>query len=136
MTADEALARGVEALREWRWQEARGSFEASIAQRETPEALEGLASAALWLDDAAAVIASRERAFRLYREQHRSEAAARTAAQLAVDILNFRGDAAVASGWLGRDRDLVRDRPESPALTMITGIEAAVAARHRRNLPE
>jgi DNA-binding NarL/FixJ family response regulator len=136
MAGDDALGRGFRALQSWRWQEARDAFEESIARRESPEALEGLASAAGWLDDATTMVTSRERAYGLYRDQQRNEAAAAVAAQLGIDILNVRGDAAVASGWLARARDLVRDQRDSPVHAMISGIEAAVAVGYRRDLPE
>ena len=47
-TGRDALARGA-------WTEAREAFERSIAEQESPEALEGLGVAAWWLDLADAV---------------------------------------------------------------------------------
>src|SRR5271170_114412 len=59
LIGDEALARGA-------WGEARAAFEDVLRLREIPEALEGLGTAAWWLDLADLVFDSRERAYRLY----------------------------------------------------------------------
>src|SRR5438445_6778358 len=96
-TADEALARGE-------WEIARNAFEASLRQRESPEALEGLGTAAWWLDLADVVFDARERAYRLYLARDDRAAAARVAVWLAWDCWAFRGEQAVANGWLQRAR--------------------------------
>jgi LuxR family maltose regulon positive regulatory protein len=83
-----------------RWQAAVSSFQAALADFETPEALEGLSWAAWWLDDAAAVLDARERAFRRYRTSGQPAAAARMAIWIATDQLDFQGAFAVATGWL------------------------------------
>jgi len=94
---DEALARGA-------WTDARAAFDAALATGEIPEALEGLGLAAWWLDLADVVFDSRERAYRLYLEREDRAAAARVAVWLAWDCWAFRGEHAVASGWLQRAR--------------------------------
>jgi len=101
------LAAGTAALERGAWDEARSHLQASIAQRETPEALEQLGLAAWWLDDAALTFDARERAFRLYREADDARGAARVALWLTWDCLAFRGDTAVAAGWLERARRLL-----------------------------
>jgi hypothetical protein len=53
--------------------------------------------------------------------------AARVAFNMALDVLNFRGDPAVASGWIQRGRDFLRDRPASPWLGAIDLAEAWMA---------
>jgi uncharacterized protein HemY len=55
-SATASLRAGREALDSGRWEDARGLFETALADRESAEAMEGLAMAAWWLDDAAAVI--------------------------------------------------------------------------------
>jgi hypothetical protein len=55
-----ALAHGA-------WEAARAWFEEALDREETPEALEGLAIAAWWQNDAAVAFPARERAYRLYR---------------------------------------------------------------------
>src|SRR5436190_7821102 len=42
------------------WTEARGCFEHDLSTPETPEALDGLAGAARWLDDADTALRARE----------------------------------------------------------------------------
>jgi LuxR family transcriptional regulator, maltose regulon positive regulatory protein len=103
---DAALARGA-------WSEAREAFESALAARETPEALEGLGVAAWWLDLADILFDARERAYRLYRERGDRAAAARIAIGLAWDCWAFRGEHAVANGWLQRARRLLEDLPDS-----------------------
>ena len=106
-TSAHALEAGWSELRAGRWAPARELFEQAVASDETPEALEGLSWAAWWLDDADAVFAARERAYRLYRARGDRGSAARMATWLAADELDFRGAAAVASGWLQRAHRLL-----------------------------
>jgi DNA-binding NarL/FixJ family response regulator len=110
---DQASA-GWDALREGRWEEARRRFEAALARDETAGALEGLSWAAWWLDDADAVFAAREHAYRLYRTAGDAAAAARMATWLAVDHLDFRGAWPVARGWFGRARRLLEPLDVGP----------------------
>ena len=101
---DAALARGA-------WTEARDAFDAALAVQETPESLEGLATAGWWLDLADIVFDARERAHRLYLANGNRRAAARVAVWLAWDYWAFRGEPAVANGWLQRARRLLDDEP-------------------------
>src|ERR1700744_5716390 len=100
MTGDEALARGD-------WAEARAAFDAVVRDHAMPEALEGLGTAAWWLDLAEVVFDARERAYRLYLAREDKVGAARIAIWLAWDAWAFRGEGAVANGWLGRARRLL-----------------------------
>jgi DNA-binding NarL/FixJ family response regulator len=104
-------AAGERALAQGAWSEARVAFEASLRERESPEALEGLGLAAWWLDDAAVVFEARERAYRLYVEGNDCPSAARVAVWLAWDTWAFRGEHAVSNGWLQRARRLLTDVP-------------------------
>ena len=104
VAGDEALARGA-------WVDARSAFEHALSNRETPEALEGLGIAAWWLDLADLVFDSRERAYRLYLGQGDHARAARVAVWLAWDSWAFRGEHAVANGWLQRARRLLEHHP-------------------------
>ena len=105
---------GWERLREGDWEGARASFAGALAAGETGAALEGLSWAAWWLDDADAVFDARERAYRRYRADGDAAAAARMATWLAADELDFRGAAAVASGWLQRAARLLGPLPPCP----------------------
>ena len=104
LTGDDALARGA-------WAEAREAFERTLGVRELPEALEGLGSAAWWLDLSDLVFDSRERAYRLYLTRGDRAQAARVAVWLAWDYWAFRGESAVANGWLQRARRLLDRLP-------------------------
>ncbi len=103
---------GDEALRRGAWPEARDAFADALRVRETPEALEGLGLASWWLDAADVVFDTRERAYRLYLERGERPAAARVAVWLAWDCWAFRGETAVANGWLQRARRLLEGEPD------------------------
>jgi len=75
---DAALARGA-------WTDARDAFDRALAVQETPESLEGLATAGWWLDLADVVFDARERSYRLYRTRGDRVAAARVAIWMAWD---------------------------------------------------
>jgi ATP/maltotriose-dependent transcriptional regulator MalT len=120
------LLEGGEALRRGAWAQAREYFEAALRQRETPQALEGLGMAAQWLVDRDTVFAARERAYRLYREHQSPRDAARVAVQLAWDYRTFRGEAAIATGWLQRAHDLLSDEEPSSEHGWLALREASV----------
>jgi ATP/maltotriose-dependent transcriptional regulator MalT len=102
-----ALARGD-------WTAAKSAFQDALEREETPEALEGLGLAAWWLDLAPVVFDARERAYRAYHERGDRAAAARVAVWLAWDSAAFRGEHAIATGWLQRARRLLEDHPLAP----------------------
>jgi LuxR family transcriptional regulator, maltose regulon positive regulatory protein len=107
VTPSELLAAGWADLAAGRWEAARARFEEAVRAAETPAALDGLSWAAWWLDDGDTVFEARERAYRLYRRDGDPAAAARMAAWLACDQLDFRGAPAVAAGWLRRAHRLL-----------------------------
>lgn len=117
---------GWDALAEGDWHGARGCFEEALATVETAEALEGLGWAAYCLDDDPLTFEARERAFRLYRKQGDNEAAARVAAWLAVDWLEFRGKPAVANGWLQRAHRLLDGVEPGPGHGWLAVHEASI----------
>jgi LuxR family maltose regulon positive regulatory protein len=102
-----SLRAGREALGRGEWEQAQAYFEAAHDQGESAEATEAMAMAAWWLDDAPLTIESRERAYRLYREQADVAGAARMAIWLTWDYLAFRGEPAVGRGWLQRAQRLL-----------------------------
>ncbi len=120
MTGAELLAAGA-------WTDARRAFEAALAERESAETLEGLGLSAWWLDDGEAVFASRERAYKLYLDGDDKRAAARVAVWLAWDCWAFRGESAVANGWLQRARRLLEGLAESPELAWLEARESQLA---------
>ena len=105
----DAVADGWAALGEGAWARARTRFEDALATEQTAEALEGLGWAGYCLDDEALTFDARERAYRVYREAGEDRSAARVASWLASDSLEFRGEAAVAGGWLQRAHRLLDD---------------------------
>lgn len=113
MTATDPFAVGVLALERGAWEDARAAFNSSLEAAETPQVLEQLGLASWWLDDAVHTFASRERAYRLYREAGDAKGAARVALWLVWDNLAIRGDTAVASGWLERARRLLMGHESS-----------------------
>jgi DNA-binding NarL/FixJ family response regulator len=152
-TAASALEAGWAALRAGDWEGAKARFTSSLADRETPEAFEGLGWAAYHLDEDPGTFTARERAYQLFRERGDDAAAARVAAWLAADHIEFRGEPAVANGWLRRAHRLLDGQPpgpdhgwlavheasmcllEDPARTERLGLEAAALGR-RFDLPE
>jgi DNA-binding NarL/FixJ family response regulator len=117
---DDALARGA-------WTEARDAFEVALRARESPEALEGLGIAAWWLDLADVVFDVRERAYRLFLGRDDRAGAARMAVWLAWDCWAFRGENAVANGWLQRARRLLEGQPDCPERAWLECREGALA---------
>jgi LuxR family transcriptional regulator, maltose regulon positive regulatory protein len=108
------LVAGWAHLAEGEWDAARSSFEDALALEETPEALEGLGWVGHVLDDDRLTFEARESAYRLYRERGDAGSAARVAAWHAFDCLAFRGEPAVANGWLQRAHSLLDDLEPGP----------------------
>ena len=109
------------------WQAARAAFDLSLQSEEDPEALEGLGLAAWWLDLADIVFDVRERAYRIYRERDDRLAAARMAVWIAWDTAAFRGELAIANGWLQRAHRLLDALPpatEHAFLALRSGVFA------------
>src|SRR5688572_15464603 len=111
---NEGLTAGRAALVRGDWEGAHQAYDAVLKLEERPEALEGLGLAAWWLDLADVVFDARERAYRGYRERGDSLSAARMAVWLAWDTAAFRGEQAVANGWLLRGRRLLEGLPDAP----------------------
>jgi len=103
------LDAGWAALGRGDWAGARTAFECGLADGETPEALEGIGWAGHMLGEERLTIDSRERAYRQYLDRGDRSSAARVASLLAADCLMFRGEAAVANGWLQRAHSLIDD---------------------------
>jgi ATP/maltotriose-dependent transcriptional regulator MalT len=78
-----------------------------LAEGETPEALEGMGWVGHMLNEDRLTFDARERAYRLYLERGDKGSAARIAAWLAADCVLFRGEPAVANGWLQRAHSLI-----------------------------
>ncbi|HEY7637782.1 MAG TPA: LuxR C-terminal-related transcriptional regulator [Gemmatimonadales bacterium] len=88
--------------------------------------------AAWWLEDYAAAIDARERAFRAFRAREDPLGAARVAVWLASDYADYRGELAIANGWLRRAERLLQgagDVPERAWLGMMKGHFALMVDR-------
>ncbi len=127
MTTD-TLAAAHAALRTGAWDEARMRFEAAVEAAPTGEAWEGVGWAAWWQSDEEVTLRARENAYRTYRSEGDPAGAARVAAWLSADHLEFRGDDAVARGWLERGRRLLDEVvPEVEAHGWLALFEASYA---------
>lgn len=82
--------------------------------------------AAYCLDEDPLTFEARERAYRLYRDRGDDQAAARVAAWLAADWLEFRGEPAVANGWLQRARRLIDGHEPGPGHGWLAVHEASM----------
>lgn len=111
MTVVDGVARELEAghaaLVKGEWEEASFHFRAALDREESPVGWEGLGWAAWWLADEDTTFDARERAFRGFREAGDEIGAGRVATWLAADFREYRGDAAVGRGWLGRAHRLL-----------------------------
>jgi DNA-binding NarL/FixJ family response regulator len=109
------------------WETAKRLYAESLQREETPEALEGLASAIFFLNETEELLTARERAFALYREAGRPVDAARVAISLAWDYRSLRGEKAIGDGWLARARRLLDGREPTRELGWLALREASFA---------
>lgn len=123
----ERLDQGHAALAAGDWRRAREAFAAALEETETAQALEGLSWAAWWLEEAGTCLEARERAYRLYRDQGDLRGAARMAVWLSDDHEVFRGDSAVANGWLRRSERLLEELEPGPEHAWMIGLRAYAA---------
>lgn len=146
------LLAGRTALAECSWVEARRAFDRAVRAGAGPEALEGLAQAAFFLDEPEVAVDAHERAYAAYRDGDRAVDAARVAIALAWEYRAYRGEPAVSDGWLGRARRLLegarptRERgwlalreasfalPEDPARARQRAAEAELLGRELGDL--
>ena len=127
------LQAGRDALARGGWEEARICFESALRQAESAEALEGLGMACWWLEDYPAGIAAREHAYRLFQQRDDRPAAARVAVWLSIDYADFRGESAVANGWLRRAERLLDGLDLTPEHALLAYQNAHVALMGRRD---
>lgn len=107
--AEDALARGHEALASGEWEDARAAFHEALDSTDSPEALDGLGRALWWLRDERGAVVYRERAYAGFRRDGELARAARIALWLSREFgLAFDNDAA-SRGWLARAERLLRD---------------------------
>jgi ATP/maltotriose-dependent transcriptional regulator MalT len=83
--------------------------------------------AAWWEEDGAAAIEAREHAYREHKAAGDARGAARMALWLALDHLEFRGEQAVAQGWLARCERILADLEPAPEHGWLAAFAAAFA---------
>jgi LuxR family transcriptional regulator, maltose regulon positive regulatory protein len=136
-TLDSSLAgrlqAGRDALARGGWEEARICFDEVLKNAEYPEGFEGLGMACWWLEDYPAGIAARESAYRGYLQRGDRPAAARVAVWLSIDYADFRGERAVANGWLRRAERLLDGLDPTPEHALLAYQNAHVALMGRRD---
>jgi DNA-binding NarL/FixJ family response regulator len=115
-TRSDLVAQGHAALERADWDDARRLFSEAVAQDPCGDALDGLAWAAWWRGDGDSMLDARLRAYRAYREEGSLRDAARVAGWLGTDVVDFRGELAVAQGWFRRARSLLDGLDRSPEL--------------------
>lgn len=93
---------GQLALKRGDWDGAIAAFESALALGMSAEAQEGRGTAGFVISDERLAFAGFERAYSLYREAGDRRGAARVAMFLANSAFEFRGEGAVANGWLQR----------------------------------
>jgi DNA-binding NarL/FixJ family response regulator len=116
LTRNDLIARGHAALEQTDWDEAHRLFTEAAAQDERGDALDGLAWAAWWRGDVEGTLEARHRAYRAYRREGLLRDAARVAGWLGTDLVDLRGELAVAQGWFRRGRSLLEGLEPSPEL--------------------
>jgi tetratricopeptide (TPR) repeat protein len=105
---DREIERGRTSLRHREWAPARDAFsEALTADPDQPRAWEGLAVAALSLDDGEGSRSAWEQAYHRYLDRQDRRGAARIAMSLAMFHLTYQGQEAVGNGWFERARGLL-----------------------------
>ncbi len=114
VSGERALAEGYLALADGRWVEARVAFERALAERESPNALFGLAMALWWLGENGPAVDRCARAHALFRRSGDVAEAARTAVWLAITYKANFGNYAAANGWVARAERLLEPREPGP----------------------
>jgi DNA-binding NarL/FixJ family response regulator len=114
MTEQDQRRLGAAALEAGRWEEARAAFAAALAEKETPEALDGMGVALWWLGETRASIAHTERAYAEFRRAGDSVPAAVAAMSLCVTWVSNFDNHAAAGGWLARAERLLGDLDPNP----------------------
>ena len=114
MTEQDQRRLGTAALEAGRWEEARAAFAAALAERETPEALDGMGVALWWLGETRASIAHTERAYAGFRRASDAVAAAVAAMSLCLTWISNFDNHAAAGGWLARAERVLGDLDPNP----------------------
>lgn len=107
--AEPMLQAARDAIGRGDWRGAATAAAEALAAAESAEAHELLGLASWWLSDIETLFRARERAWQLYVAAGDRRRAARVGVWLDWDSRAFRGEPAVAQGWLRRVRRLLAD---------------------------
>ena len=122
------LERGQAALARGAWEDAVADLSAVVgAEPRDAAAWEALGVAFTAVCDAGRAIEARERAYALYRERGDDLGSARVALDLAYDFIEWRGEMAVANGWLQRGRRLLAGLPPAREHALLRIMDAFLA---------
>jgi ATP/maltotriose-dependent transcriptional regulator MalT len=135
LSATDAIAAGRAALLRGAWREARSRFEEALVVEESPAAFEGLGVAARYLWDTEAAVSAHERGYRLARARDDRGAAAKLAAQLAIDAFGL-GRIAEANGWTERALMLTEEAGPSEGRALALALRAHIAILARNDPSE
>jgi DNA-binding NarL/FixJ family response regulator len=115
------------------WEEAITSFRESLRLQPSAEVLEYIGWSAWWMNDAELSFESLEGAYKLYSEQVDKRGAARTAIWLARARIEFRGEHAIANGWLQRAHTHLEGLDDSPELGWLFLFEGHLALMGKKD---
>jgi len=135
-TPADRLQAGRDALARGAWQEALGCFKGALEDDVTPEALEGYGMAAWWLEDYPGAIGAREEAYRAFRRRNDRSGAARMAVWLAHDYADYKGELAVANGWIRLTERTLEGTPRGPEHAWLAYTKAHFALMVHRDPAE
>jgi DNA-binding CsgD family transcriptional regulator len=130
--ADAEVDRARDAVRRESWAEAYERLRALDPAALEPRDLEALANAAWWLSRSDESIANRQRAYAGYMAAGEDPRAAWCAGRLCLEHF-FRGEAALAAGWLSRAQRLLRGQPERVEHGYLAAVESTLARTHGEN---
>lgn len=121
MAADHHLRDGTAALKAGRWAQARAAFEAALADRPSPEALDGLGEVLWWLGHPRRSTELREQAYAGFRRAGDPGRAVLSALGVAVTYEANFDNGPAAHGWVARAGRLLTgdDDPLAPWVWMI-----------------
>jgi DNA-binding CsgD family transcriptional regulator/tetratricopeptide (TPR) repeat protein len=108
------LVEGRAALDRGEWSIARASFESSLHEEETAEALLGLSEALWWLGETDGAVRCAERAYAGFRRRDDLVSAALAAVSLYFHCRVSLGNLAAAHGWLRRAARIVEESDLAP----------------------
>ena len=133
-SGDELLRAGEVALPARHWEEARDAFTGVAERTNSAQAWDGLGLASWWLQDTARMFDAKQRAYTGYVAAGEKREAARVAASLANDFLDFRGETAVAQGWLKRAERLLEGIDADAERAWLSVWEARLVTVAQRDL--